>query len=532
MNHSSTSLPYDSTGYFSKIVSDYIGQASALKPFYVHTPDLAGIRAAIQQRQAFNTPRAVLKEALQQQYAAVSVDAAVTSNIEALLSPDTFTVVTAHQPNIFTGPLYFIYKILHTIQLSQTLQQEMPAYRFVPVYYMGSEDADLDELGTVQVGGETLRWETNQTGAVGRMKVDQALLRLIDRIAGEAGVWPFGEELITLLKEAYQPGRTIQEATLILVNALFGRYGLLVLIPDQALLKEQYRQVVERELLEGFSHAIVTQTISQLSANYKVQAGGREINLFYLLNDRRERIEREGDDFVVKALNLQFSRSAMLEELQQYPERFSANVILRGAFQETILPNIAFIGGGGELAYWLELKEVFAAIQVPFPVLLLRNSFLLMSHAQESRMQQLGIDLPQLFQPAQALHTQWVKDRSTNQLELTQALQDFNELYARIQQQAIDIDASLGEHVAAITIQAKKKLLALEKKMLRAEKRKFADQEKQILQLKEQLFPMGNLQERTDNFSLWYARYGKDWLNIVLTHSLDIQPAFTVITLE
>jgi uncharacterized protein YllA (UPF0747 family) len=240
-------------------------------------------------------------------------------------------------------------------------KRQLPQYKFVPVYYMGSEDADLDELGFVNVGGQKLVWETKQTGAVGRMKVDKALLKLIHEIHGQIGVLPFGNEFTDLLNACYTEGKTIQQATLELVNALFGAYGLIVLIPDNAKLKTAFHSVVEKELTEKFSHRIVADTIDKLGAHYKVQAGGREINLFYLIDNKRERIEQAGDAFEVKTLNLQFSKDEILKELKEHPERFSANVILRGAFQETVLPNIAFIGGGGELAYWLELKNVFNA---------------------------------------------------------------------------------------------------------------------------------------------------------------------------
>lgn len=529
MNHSSTRITYDSTGYFSRIVSDYITTAPTLRPFYLHTPSIDGIREAIVRRKAFQTPRKALQEALQQQYQQVELHPAAQANLDALVHENTFTVVTAHQPNIFTGPLYFIYKILHTIRLTRELAAQMPDERFVPVYYMGSEDADLDELGTISVGGEKLRWETTQTGAVGRMLVDKALLQVLERIAGQAGVLPFGKELVQLLRDAYVPGRSIQEATLKLVNDLFGRFGLLVVIPDNALLKQQFNQVVRRELLEGFSHKAVQQTIVELGKTYKVQAGGREINLFYLLDDKRERIEKEGDAYTVKPLDLHFTQEQILDELDAHPERFSANVILRGAFQETILPNIAFIGGGGELAYWLELQQVFQAIEVPYPVLVLRNSFLLMQAEEQQRMQKLGIDLVQLFKPAQQLHTEWVLAKTATPVQLTDALAQFDQLYAAIGQQAGSVDASLKEHVSALTVQARKKLVELEKKMLRAEKRKFAVEEQQIRSLKDNLFPGNSLQERTDNFSLWYARWGQEWLDMLLEHSPAMESEFTVI---
>ncbi len=212
----------------------------------------------------------------------VNKSAAVQKNIEALLSPGTFTVTTAHQNNIFTGPLYFIYKILHAIKLADQLNKSLPPYKFVPVYYMGSEDADLAELNHINLNGEKLVWSTKQTGAVGRMKVDKDFLKLIDAIEGQLAVLPHGEEVIILVKDCYRLGEDIQTATFKIVNALFADYGLIVLFPDNAALKQQMLKVFEDDLLNQTASAIVEKTSARLGELYKVQAHPRDINLFYL----------------------------------------------------------------------------------------------------------------------------------------------------------------------------------------------------------------------------------------------------------
>lgn len=283
---------------------------------------------------------------LRKQYKDLSLSESQEENLQLLLNDNTFTICTAHQPNIFTGPLYFIYKILHTIKLANTLNEKIPESKFVPVYYMGSEDADLDELGHIYLNGEKLEWQTNQTGAVGRMKADKQLIKLIDRIAGQIEISTYGKELVNLFREAYKEGELIQQATLKVVNELFKSFGLLVLIPDNPQLKRQFNPVVKKELLEQFSHSIVEKTCEKLNEHYKAQASGREINLFYLTETKRERIEKEGEMFKAEGLGLAWSKEQILAEVDAYPERFSANVILRGLFQESILPNIAFIGGG------------------------------------------------------------------------------------------------------------------------------------------------------------------------------------------
>lgn len=529
MKYTFTRLAYDSTGYFTKIVSDYLKESPSLAPFYKHSPDLAGIRQAIGGRQAFNTPRTLLVEVLKEQYKDIVAPGKVQANIDALADTNTFAITTAHQPNIFTGPLYFIYKIMHAVKLADELAQQFPAHRFVPVYYMGSEDADLDELGYINLGGQKLVWETKQTGAVGRMKIDKGLTRILHAIEGQIAVLPKGKGLVALFRQCYTEGKTIQRATFELVNQLFASFGVVVLIPDHPKLKAAFKETVKKELTEGFSHKIVAETIEALSTSYKVQAGGREINLFYLAGDKRERIEASGDGYEVRALGLYFTQKEILEELDTHPERFSPNVILRGAFQETILPNIAFIGGGGELAYWLELKNVFDAISVPYPVLVLRNSFLLMKKEQETRLQKLGFDPAALFKTEQELVYDIVMRESNVQLCLTDELKEAAAYYDKLKQLTASIDATLKQHVEALETKAVKRLKELEKKMLRAEKLKFGAQQKQIAKLRQDLFPANNLQERIENFSTWYAVYGDEWMQMIYNASEGLSKDFVII---
>lgn len=523
-------ISYGSTGFFSKIVADYVAQAATIKPFFKHDSGITGIRASVEARKQFPTNRTLLVEVLRKQYDGLALSSSQQQNLDHLIQDNTFTVTTAHQPNIFTGPLYFIYKILHTVKLAEELKTAMPENNFVPVYYMGSEDADLDELGFINLNGEKLVWNTKQTGAVGRMKVDKALIELMEKINGQIAVQENGKQLISLFRKCYSLNKTIQQATLELVNELFADFGVLVVIPDNSTLKKSFETVVEKELTEQFSYSIVEQTAKELAKNYKVQASGRELNLFYLIDDKRERIEVQDSKFKIQNLKLEFSKAEILDELKNYPERFSANVILRGVFQETILPNIAFIGGGGELAYWLELKNVFAAVNVPYPVLVLRNSFLLLHEKQLQQWKEMGFDVKDLFKEERTLLNEFVKKHSNNKLHLNGELQILEDFYMKVKSLTDSIDVTLSQHVEALQKRSFEKIQVLEKKILKAEKRKFSVQQQRIFKIKQQLFPDNSLQERTENVSMFYALYGKAFLQTIYKHSKGLEQQFGVIT--
>ena len=525
-------VSYESTGLFTPMTIDYVNRDKKLTPFYNYPVSVEGIKKAIELRKNIPIDRSILVNVLNQQYSGINLTIKQQQNIDSLLNENTFTITTAHQPVIFTGPLYFIYKIFHAIRLADDLNAQITDYKFVPIFYMGSEDADIDELGHIHLNGRKIVWNTKQTGAVGRMRVDDELLQIIEAIAGEIGVEPFGYDLISLFKESYQKGSTIQQASLTLINLLFRDYGLLVVIPDNAILKTQFNSIVKKELSTQFSHTIVEATISELSVHYKQQAAGRDINLFYLFDNTRERIEKAGEKFIVKSLKKEWTLEEIQSEADQHPERFSSNVILRPLFQETILPNIVFIGGGGETAYWLELKKLFEVAGIPYPMLVLRNSFLFINKKQIESLQKLGFETEDLFKAKQNLMNELVNRESKQQLSLTREIENVMLNYNSIKNIASNIDESLSKHTSALENRAIEKLKGLEKKMLRAEKRKFEAQQRQIEKLLQQLFPNGGLQERVENFSILYARYGKEWMQKVYECSQGLQQEFAIVELN
>lgn len=531
MNCTSTRLPYRQTGAFSKIAMDYIDQADALKPFFALPPTLQGLQKAIENRKQFTTNRDELVKELKKQYENVSTTEKVKANIELLSSADTFTITTAHQNNIFTGPLYFIYKIVHAIKLADSLKTSLPDYNFVPIFYIGSEDADLDELNHIHLGGEKLVWQTKQSGAVGRMKADKDLVKLIGLMEGQLAVLPYGKEIIAMLKEHYKEGASIQQATFQFVNNLFAEYGLVIILPDNPELKRQMIPLFRDELLHQHSATIIGKSAAQLeTAGYKVQASGRDINLFYLEDGIRNRIEFKNGQYHVVDTKLVFTIDEILQELESHPERFSPNVILRGLYEETILPNIAFIGGGGETAYWLQLKDLFAHYAIPFPVLVLRNSFLVVEKKWQELIGKLNLTIEDFFLPEQELLNKLVLRDSRNDVKLNGSLDEVEKLYESFKKQAAAIDSTLEKHVDSLKSKTVYRLQELEKKMLRAEKRKFSDQQRQIQTIKSHLFPGNGLQERVDNIAYYYARWGATFLKTLYDNSLGLEQEFAILS--
>ena len=238
MDCTSTQLSYGDTGFFSPLANAFVNGDKDLAQFYKHPVSFEGIATAIKERQQSVIDRKLLVDELTNQYKSLQPSGRVKENIALLSDENTFTVCTAHQPAIFTGNLFFVYKIIHAIKLAEGLTKKFQGKNFVPVFYMGCEDADLDELGNIFLDGEKINWETNQQGAIGRMNT-KGLDKIIHRVEGELSVLPHGKELVAILKDCYLNSPDIQTATFKLIHQLFGDYGLVVLIPDNPNLKRK-----------------------------------------------------------------------------------------------------------------------------------------------------------------------------------------------------------------------------------------------------------------------------------------------------
>lgn len=521
-------ITYLETNAFSKFVIDYIQGKPQLQQFHSFPTTLEGIKLAIERRQQQKVERDILVEVLKDQYSTVEVCDEVSKNIEALQQENCFTVCTAHQPALFTGPLYFIYKILHTIKLAAHIQQQYSDIRIVPVYYMGSEDADFDELGHFTVEGKKYVWKTTQTGAFGRFKVDKSLVQLITDLEGQL-VGSFSAEWIAAIRRYFKIGDTIQNATFKLIDFLFKKFGLIVLIADDRRLKRLMIPVFTEDLFEQKPSAIVQDTCSKLdNLNYNVQANPREINLFYMTDGVRARIVQEGDCYKVHKTNFSFSELELEKELNDHPEHFSPNVILRGLYQETILPNLAFLGGGGELAYWTQLKDLFETYNVCYPILLLRNSFLIVTEKQDAIIQKLGLTTVELFKTELQIVNSLI-EKQGRKPHLNGQLDKLTILYDELKSTASQVDPTLEQHVQALKVKAVNRLMILEKKMLRSERKKYEAKQRQVNKLKTELFPSNGLQERIENVSSFYSKWGMYFIEELYRHSLTLEQQFTVL---
>ncbi len=489
-------IPLETTGAFSSFFLDYLRQKESLATFYNLFPEPKNFKKQISLKQAFPAElRSTLVHRLTTQYSHITEpEDSVKANIERLNNKNTFTVTTGHQLNIFTGPLYFIYKIVTVINTCRKLSEAYPNYNFVPVYWMASEDHDYDEIKTFRLNGKKYTWQTDQRGAVGRFTTE-GLKQVLAAIPGD--LYPF--------REAYTGNQKLSDAVRHYVNALFGQYGLIVVDGDDAALKKVLSPVITDDLFNHTAKKTADHTTADLEqAGYGAQVYCREINFFYLDDGLRSRIEKSGDRFIVVDTPLSFSKKEIEQLISQSPEKFSPNVCLRPLYQEMILPNLAYAGGPAEIVYWLQFKSVFEHYKTPFPVLIPRNFALIVDHVQYRKFQKTTLELSDLFKEKGALLNHTALKFASSNIQLNGEKEEITNQFKTIQAHATQLDKTLEAMVAAETKRAIKSLEKIEQKLLRSEKRKQADRLRQVEELKDALFPDGGLQERTDNLLNFY----------------------------
>lgn len=491
-------IPLADTKMFSSFFLDYLQQKETLRPFYNRFPLPENFKDQIREK-AKSFPkehREVLVSTLQKQYEHLTVPEATSVNISALIDPNTFAVTTGHQLNIFTGPLYFIYKIATVINACKKLAERYPEYRFIPVYWMASEDHDYNEIKYFRLYGKKYTWGTSQTGAVGRFST-QGFDKLIQEIPGDTAIF----------KEAYLKNRTLADAVRHYVNTLFGDQGLVVLDADDYNLKSLFRPVMREDILRQTTAKLVHSTNKGLEdLGYKAQVFCRDINFFYLEKNIRARIEKRDERYVVLDTPWNFSESEIRKMIDDEPEKFSPNVILRPLYQDTILPNLAYVGGPAEIVYWLQLKNLFDHFNVLFPMLMPRNFGVVVDHTVQRKLEKTGLDFVQLFEDKNYLYNHWMLKNSKYNLTVGAERTTIREIYNQLKQRAESIDKTLGPFTGAEGPRVMNGLEKIERKLLRAEKRVHSDKLRQIDAVKDALFPNGVLQERVDNFLNFYQQ--------------------------
>ena len=522
-----TYIDYNDTLSFSSLLIKYLENDIALSKFYGNRPNVGGFTKQISAKTPVD--RDILVDSLIKQQDSSTSELSL-ANINLLRKANSFTITTGHQLNIFTGPLYFIFKIATAIKLASDLKKQFPENDFIPVYWMASEDHDFEEINHTQVFKHTIKWNKDAEGATGRLDLAD-IQEAVEAYQNILGLSDNSCKLSRVIERAYLQHSNLADATRSLANQLFGDYGLVIIDADRKELKNLFIPIIKADILEQHSAREVEKTTKELEAlNFKPQVHGRDINFFFLTEQFRERIVLvEDGSYEILNQGLRFSKEELIREIENHPERFSPNVIMRPLYQEVILPNLAYIGGGAEISYWMQLKAVFDYYNTDFPILIPRNSAMIADGKLSEKIYRLNFTFKSIFKNTEELKKEYVRVHSKHRLNLNDEWREFSSVFDKIKLRAHKIDPSLGPSTDAIHARLKKAIDRLEKKLLKADQKNYSEALNQIERIKDKLFPNGVLQERVENFGDYYVKYGDDFIKELIHHFKPLEFKFTVL---
>lgn len=512
-----------------KLVQDYLDRNDSLLDYTQFSPDIAGLKAAYENRIDQNIDRSVLIEVLREQTKSSSYSNGVSeSQIEQLSKLETVTVTTGHQLCVYGGPLFFFYKIVSTIKLAQMLNEH--GISAVPIYWMASEDHDFEEINHVFIGDTKSTWETEQSGAVGPM-----MLQGLDDVKKEIQACFKDDfrytESLEIMESIFDSKKSLSNAIRDFVYWVFADSGVLVLDADDPKLKRQFAPYIQKELVDQFSQSELTKTTQKLeSIGYRGQVAGREINLFWLETGFRDRIVQAQNGFATSDGSKSWSNGDLLSLLESNPEHFSPNVILRPLYQEVILPNIAYIGGPGETSYWLQLGDVFRVAECPMPVILLRDMFSLVSSQAMKKLDQLGISLDDIFKDRESKVTELIREIGSNEHLVSEKRAEMDQILKALIEDLTKLDTTLGQSAETESTRILKRLMRLEKKVLRSDKQRNGVVAQRYDYISNELLPFGTPQERRMNWLNYF--FEPSQVLDLLEYSNPIIPSLEMIQVD
>jgi bacillithiol biosynthesis cysteine-adding enzyme BshC len=521
-------VPIRKTGKFSPIVCDYIDQDPFLNPFYEAAPTLENFAGFIERKSQQTCNRTLLVDVLIEQYLAAGIlDESISNSIERLRSNACFTITTGQQIGILLGPLYTTLKIISAVRLAEDLRKTYTNHDFIPVFWMATEDHDVEEINHVSVLGKNVRWNTDQKGPVGRFS-NVGMENVLEELKELSGKSADANWLMEIYTKAYALP-TLSLATRYIVHSILGDLGVLILDADDKRLKQDFAVTMAKDIVEKNSFRALENTRNKIEERYKTQVKGREINFFYMLDGYRERILEEEGTFKTHDSKHTWKTVELNTEITEFPERFSPNVVMRPLYQETILPNVAYIGGGAEIGYWLEFGEIFKHYQIPYPALILRQSAMIIDKVNSLRIHKLGLKHSDLFLDLHEVEKKITLSLSEHDLELHAELKQLHQITEQLNSIARTIDFSLSQSTESLNKRIENQVERFSIKLIRAQKKKLLVEISRLQSIWSMIYPMGTLQERRETLHTFIIHQSQSIIVDLYIHSNSLNSEFLIL---
>ena len=519
----------------SKLVNDYFHNYNKVAEFYNgNFHDLSAFQNQIKKVKSRSLQREELITILTEQNNKYGCTERTIKNINKLLNNQTCAVVTGQQVGLFSGPLYTIYKALTAIKLSEYLSQSCNE-SIVPIFWLASDDHDFAEIDHIKLTNKNnqvdeIKYQSDSSNKkipVSDIFLTSEINDCIKKLKDSTHESEFKQEIISHLKEAYQPGLSFVEAFAKWMTQIFKSYGLIFIDASHPKLKELGKKVFYKEIEEyspSTKKAIKTsEKLKQNKYHSQIQLHDGILNLFYV-EQGRQSIQTKNNDFFIKATAQTFTTNELLELVDTRSNLFSPNVMLRPVFQDILLPTIAYIGGPGEIAYFAQFKGIYENYDIPMPIIYPRKSISIIEKKIDNVLKNYNLKIQDMWQNVDKIINEITKSQIPESVEkiLHNAASHIDDDFKFIKQELIALDPTL-ENAADLSLgRIKQQFHFLEKKILQASKRKNDIIIQQINKAKNNLYPDNKLQERTLNIVQFLIKYNFNFIDEIY-EAIDIE---------
>lgn len=461
--------------------------------------------------------------AINQFYSAYKPSKKTKVNIELLGKDKTVAIVTGQQLGILGGPLYTFYKTITAIKLASSLKEKYDDYNFVPVFWLEGDDHDFEEvteLNLINQKNELQKFIYNDNkpedfnrGNIGRLAFNEGIENFIQEVKSELRETEFSKNVFELFEDSYKSGNTFKKAFSNLIFNLFDEEGLIIFDPQQNEIKNLLKPIFKKELSNFEVHANEVVKISaDLEEVYHSQVKVKPINLFYSENNGRYSIEPEDDLFRLKGKRQKFTLIELLDEIENYPDKFSANVLLRPITQDYLLPTGFYVAGPSEISYFAQVMPLYNKFGISEPVIYPRSSVTILEKNIKGVLEKYELNIEDIFVEEKLLN-----NRVLNQvadIRIDDLLHEYEHQIAKamdnIKEKLFGIDPTLKDLSDKTYQKIKQGLDTLKSKAENAQERKHDVALRQIKKASISLYPNNNLQERELNWLYFANKYGMD----------------------
>lgn len=506
----------DTTKLFSSFLEDFRSVAG----YYAHPPSEAGVDAAAHEVRLDADERRTVVEVLREQNRALGADASTQESI-VRLARGAVAIVTGQQVGLFSGPAYTLYKAISAMAAAAELTRR--GTDAVPVFWLATEDHDLAEVNHAfwNTRAGLARYELplgdEDVGKrVGQLKLGPAIEELV-AVASQTLQGSFSDEMLRALRECYTPEETYGSAFGKLLAKLLAGRGIIFLDPiDQRLHRlavPVFRKALERCEVLGDALIDRSKQLEERGFHAQVKVTRETTLLFCSVEGRREPVHRKNGKFA--AGKAWFTREELLAAIENRPEDFSPNALLRPVMQDTLLPTAAYVGGPAEVAYMAQAQVVYREILGRMPAILPRASFTVVESPVANLLGKYELDIRDFFLGRQHLRTKmeakFLPPGLAGQFE-----KDSESLRALLE----GYKASLGKldpTLLGVVESAQEKMLyqfeKLKGKVSRAENMRTGVLDRHEKILLDSLYPDRGLQERSLCMLPLLAEYGLEFLD-------------------